>query len=443
MTVLAHIADRVIGVPLLITPQKAQVIAQVLSGRLPLGGDVGGGGGPDASRFVGDPFTRDFDGRPVGMKPYRVSNGVGILSVVGSLVNRGAWIGANSGLVSYEGIQFQLAAMRDDPEVESALIDLATPGGEAVGAFETAAAVRDLAKKKRTVAVVNGMAASAGYAIASAATEIITTATGVSGSIGVVLMHADFSRQLDREGITPTLIHAGAHKVDGNPFEPLSDEVQADLQEEVNAFYTSFLATVAAGRGSRLTVASARKTEARTFVGQKAVEMGLADRVGSFESALAELTKRTATGARPQSNKRGSRMDNENNGPKADATFTSADMDRARADARTEGHAAGVTEAMTRINAITSAEGIRGNGPRLAAALMLASEAPSMAADKVVAFVTSTVAADTKAGAGDKSLAARDGQPDSLAAAGNADSTTPAPRIDFVGNARARIAAKK
>ncbi|TIL81578.1 MAG: S49 family peptidase, partial [Mesorhizobium sp.] len=170
-------------------------------------------------------------------------------------------------------------------------LDMHSPGGEAVGAFETAALVRDLAARKRTVAVVNGMAASAMYAIGSGATEIVTTETGISGSIGVVLLHADFSRQLDREGITPTLIHAGAHKVDGNPFEPLSDAVREDLQAEVDAFYESFLVTVAKGRGNRLTAAAARKTEARTFIGQAAVDAGIADRVGSFELVLADLTR--------------------------------------------------------------------------------------------------------------------------------------------------------
>src|SRR5690606_28979829 len=147
---------------------------------------------------------------------------------------------------------------------------LHSPGGEAVGAFEMAARVRELRSKKRTVAVVNGMACSAAYALASGASEIVTTETGISGSIGVVLLHADVSRQLDREGITPTLIHAGSHKVDGNPFEPLTAEVRDDLQAEVNGFYDGFLTTVALGRGKRLTADAARATEARTKMGKDA-----------------------------------------------------------------------------------------------------------------------------------------------------------------------------
>ncbi len=217
MTSLIHIADRVLNRPLLVTRDKAQVVLSVLAGRI-------GVNSPEASRFEGSSVVEDENGARRSV-PYRVTReGVGIITVTGSLVNRGAWIGASSGLTSYEGIGHQLKTVAADPSVRSVILDLHSPGGEAVGAFEVASLVRELSARKRTVAVVNGMAASAAYAIASGASEIVTTETGVSGSIGVVLLHADFSRQLDREGITPTLIHAGAHKVDGNPFEPLTAE---------------------------------------------------------------------------------------------------------------------------------------------------------------------------------------------------------------------------
>lgn len=351
MSQLIHIADRVLNVPLLITRDKAQVIMSVLSGRI-------GVNAPEASRFEGDRVERDQNGRPVAVKPYSVSNGVAIVTITGSLVNRGAWVGASSGLTSYEGIGHQIKTAAADPAVHSVILDLHSPGGEAVGAFETAALVRNLSAAKRTVAVVNGMAASATYAIASGANEIVTTETGVSGSIGVVLLHADFSRQLDREGITPTLIHAGAHKVDGNSFEPLSAEVRDDLQAEVNAFYDAFLSTVAKGRGSRLTTAAARKTEARTFIGKQAVDVGVADRVGTFESVLAELTR---ANGRKSVQPKGTKMDNENQ-PAPAAGISQADHDRAVLAARAEGLKAGATAERDRFKAVTGSEHFTGRG---------------------------------------------------------------------------------
>ncbi|ORE89753.1 putative phage head-tail preconnector protein [Aurantimonas sp. 22II-16-19i] len=403
---LAQIADRVLNRPLLITPDKAQVILSVLAGRI-------GVDGPDASRFEGEPFARDADGRAVAVKPYRVAGGVAIISITGSLVNRGAWIGASSGLTSYEGVQHQLKTALADPDVHSVIVDLSTPGGEAIGAMETAAHVRTLAKAKRTVALVNGMACSAGYAIASGASEIVTTETGVSGSIGVVLLHADFSRNLDEEGITPTLIFAGAHKVDGNPFEPLSDSVRQDLQAEVNAFYDSFTSTVGKGRGQRLTASEARATEARTFIGAKAVAAGLADRVGLFEDVLSELSKRTPGGRSQNSPRRSPSMSENSGAPVAETPgISQAELERAKADAKAEGR----SEALATVASVLSAEGIAGQPSRMTAALECLAE--GMSAEKATAFATKHVAEATAARAmPEASLDRRSEKPDSLAAA--------------------------
>lgn len=389
MSILIHVADRVLNRPLLITRDKAQVILSVLSGRI-------GVNSPEASRFEGTPLVRDADGN-VRAKPFNVSDGVGIITVTGSLVNRGAWVGARSGLTSYEGFGFQVNSARKDPAVRSVILDLHTPGGEATGAFEAADLVRQLAAEKPTIAVVNGMAASAGYAIASAANEIVTTRTGVSGSIGVVMLHADYSKWLANEGIDPTFIFAGDHKVDGNPFEPLPDSVKADLQAEVTAFYEQFLETVALGRGSRMGVDQARATQARTYIGAEAVKVGLADRVGSFESVLAELQSKSPRAAVPgrTTSMKGKSMDTTTGAPAADAgTITQAEMDTAVAAAEQKGAAA----AQQRLASILSADGIKGDAARMTAALDLAVRASAMSADDVTAFVTSNVKAASSDG---------------------------------------------
>ena len=283
MTYLARIADLVLNQPLLLTPDKAEVIAAVLAGRIGLDA-------PSASRFEGSSVTVDENGR-ARQRPFNVTDGgVAVITITGSLVNRGAWVGANSGLTSYEGIQYQLKQADGAAEVRAIVLDIHSPGGEAIGAFETAAMVREIATRKPVVAVVNGMAASGGYAIASGASEVVTTSSGVSGSIGVISLHIDASGQLAQDGLKPTLIIAGSHKADGNPFGPLPDDVRASFQARVDGIYADFLATVAAGRGDRLTVEMARATEARIYIGQQAVDAGLADRIGTFESVVADLT---------------------------------------------------------------------------------------------------------------------------------------------------------
>ena len=248
-------------------------------------------GGPSASRFEGEMVKGDSEGFP-RVEPFMLTrDGTAIISVVGELVNRGAWVGSQSGMTSYEGVKFQLARAARSGKAKNIVLDIHSPGGEAVGAFEIADLVRQIGQDKPVFASVNGMAASAAYAIASGAKRVVTTRTGLSGSIGVVLLHMDVSGAAEQKGVKPTLIFAGEHKVDGNPFQPLSDEVRGDLQAEVNAFYQGFLDTVAAGRGRRLSKRAARETEARTYIGSNAVEVGLADAVGTFDDVVSEANQ--------------------------------------------------------------------------------------------------------------------------------------------------------
>lgn len=212
---LFHIADRVVNRPLMILPDKLALIASVLDGRI--GIDAAAleftetvdadltRPAPAGSRFV-EQQAVDPNNPRAGYKPYKTTaEGVAIIPVLGSLVNRGGWIGARSGMTSYEGLKYQIGAAARDEDVRSIILDMDTPGGEAVGAFEVAEVVKAATDHKQVVAVVNGMAASAGYAIASAASRIITTSSGISGSIGVVMIHADYSGKL-HQGIVPTLI---------------------------------------------------------------------------------------------------------------------------------------------------------------------------------------------------------------------------------------------
>jgi signal peptide peptidase SppA len=372
MTLLTRIAERVLNRPLLVHPDKLPIVLGVLQGRIPLG-DVSDLRrqaedniaampeaarvamlGPSASRFVGDSTERDANGRAISGLPYkRTSDGIAIVTVTGSLINRGAWVGSSSGETSYEGIKFQIGAAANDPKVRSILLDIESPGGEAVGAFEAADAVRVANKQKPVTAIVNGMAASAAYALASGAGSIVTTATGMAGSIGVVMLHADYSRFLDAEGVTPTLIFAGSHKVDGNPFEPLSDAVRSDLQAEVDNFYALFVKTVSAGRKG-LSAAAIRATEARTFLGKEAVDRGLADSVGTFESTLADISRGLArTMSIPA---KGAKMDATEGAPAANAGISLTDHTAALAKASSDAAVAASKAAQTRIESILSCE---------------------------------------------------------------------------------------
>lgn len=302
-----RIASQFFNRPLLLAPAAAEAIGSFLFSRIAAGSRSGASGDAGAAAHEAFPAQRredgaleihsvrasrfyadtplDDTGRPM---PFgRTADGRAIITIIGETVNRGAWIGASSGLVSDEAIKYQLARAVADPKTSEIILDIESPGGEAVGAMEAAAAVRAVRQSKPVTALVNGMAASAAYALASGAKRIVTLPSGIAGSIGVVMMHLDYSKFLREEGIKPSLIYAGAHKVEGNPFESLPDEVRAEYQKEVDGFYAQSVETVRAGR-ARLSAETVRATEARTFVGQEAINAGLADEIGPLEDVLGE-----------------------------------------------------------------------------------------------------------------------------------------------------------
>lgn len=339
MNILARIADRVIGRPLLLHPLKAELIAAIIGERIGVSNEMPENvprellamrdDKPAANRMIGEPV---ISGR--GWELYRRVGSVGVIPVVGSLTNRGVDIGESSGFTSYESIAVQLLAALADQKVGAIMFDIDSPGGEALGMFALAETIRAARNQKPITALVNDMAASAAYGIAASASEIVVSPTSIVGSIGVIMMHVDRSGEMEMKGRKATIIHAGAHKVDGHPFGPLSESVRTDMQREVDTFYARFVDVVASGR-SKLSSEAIRSTEARLFIGQEAVDNGLADRVGTFNETLSRLT----TSIRTRGKHGGSLMSNQNNEPIARAEYDAAIL-----AARAEGHEAGLAE---------------------------------------------------------------------------------------------------
>lgn len=271
MTLLPHLATRLFGVPLAIDRPKLDVILSVLGPRVGLA-DLAPPG--------------DYTPPPRG--PARGHTQIAVIPIHGTLVRRTVGLEAESGLASYTAIGDQLDAALADPGVAAILLDVDSPGGESGGAFDLADRIRAAAAVKPVWAVANDMAFSAAYALASAASRLFVSRTGGVGSIGVIAMHVDQSVKDQQDGIRYTAVFAGARKNDLNPHEPISDAAQAQLQAEVDRLYGLFVATVANNRGIAAEAVTA--TEAGLFFGQDAVAAGLADDVGTFDDALAQLT---------------------------------------------------------------------------------------------------------------------------------------------------------
>ncbi len=270
-----YLASRLFNTPLLIHPGKLHAIIAGLSDRF----GVLAPAAPQA-------YTTPTGTRERGS--YRLlDQGVAVLDVFGILAHRGGLQADSSYIQGYDSLARQLDGALNDPAVGAILLNLDSPGGEVAGAFQFADQVYAARGRKPMVAVAGDMAASAAYLIASAADSISVTPTGVVGSIGVVTSHVDMSRAVDQMGMKVTYIYAGAHKIDGNPLEPLPDAVAATIQADVDYYYGLFIEAVA--RNRRLQPAALRDTEARIYIGQNALAAGLADRVETPDQAIARL----------------------------------------------------------------------------------------------------------------------------------------------------------
>ena len=287
MSKFSHLSSLVFNKPLMVTQDYAETIAVVLSDRLNL----------------------DVEGLQIksDAKDQRVATtnkGVAVIPIVGSMSHRSTGIEAMSGMTSYTTLQKQFEAAFNDPKVGSILMDIDSPGGSVAGAFDFRDYLMSKKGTKPVYALARDAMCSAAYLIGSTADKVYATQTARVGSIGVVAMHTDASGKMEKEGLKPTFISAGKFKTAGNPYEKLEGDKLKYLQDSVDESYDMFINAVADARGIDKKVI--RDTEARVYGGKKAVEIGLADGIRTYESVIAEMSA-------PNFTTQGTRMENELN----------------------------------------------------------------------------------------------------------------------------------
>jgi signal peptide peptidase SppA len=269
-----------------ITPDKLSEIVSVL-----------------AFRASGQAFTPDEIQARIGSRQTPVTatgRDVAVIPIRGTIAHRMGGMAESSGGTSAEGIGRMLAQAAADPNVGTILYDVDSPGGTVTGVPELAAKMRALRGQKRQVALVNGMAGSAAYWLASQADEIVSIPSGMAGSVGVFTAHADMSAKLEKEGVKVTMISAGKHKVEGNPFEPLSDDTRGFIQARVDEAMGWFVADVAAGRGVSVATVREGYGEGRALTAQDALAAGMIDRIEPVDVALARIMGASPAGVRAE-----------------------------------------------------------------------------------------------------------------------------------------------
>lgn len=224
-----------------------------------------------------------------------VSYGVAaVIPIRGIIQQRMNLMSQFSGGTSIEKLTSSFRSALADPAVKVIVFDVDSPGGGVEGVPELADEIYKSRGQKKSIAVANSMAASAAYWLASQAGELVVIPSGQIGSIGVFVAHEDISKKLDAAGVTVSLISAGKFKVDGNPYEPLSDSAREDLQNKVDSFYGMFVKSVARARG--VSQASVREGfgQGRMVMANDAIAGKMADRVATMDETIARVSGGTS-----------------------------------------------------------------------------------------------------------------------------------------------------
>lgn len=319
---------------------------------------------------------------------------VGILEVSGPMFRRANIFTAISGGASYDSLALDFQKALDDPAIQSIVLNMDTPGGEVTGVDEFAKAIRAGRERKRIVAYVGGMGASAGYWLASQAHEIIAADTAMLGSIGVRATYQDTSKKDEAAGNVEFI----SSQSPGKRSDISSDEGKARVQRTIDALADVFLTTVAKGRGREKDDVIANFGGGDVLIGAAAVAAGMADRLGTFEGVLAELAGR---GPSSFSSVRNAKVTDIS---KADHDIIVA---KAVADATATATVAGATGERARIGAILALDDAKGR-ETTALHLALTTDLSAAAMPAVLAGIPAQAEAPAAAPAAPQGLRAKD-----------------------------------
>src|SRR6266850_4387345 len=199
------------------------------------------------------------------------------------------------GGTSTEQIESDFRAAMDSPDISSILMVVDSPGGSVSGAPELASTIREARGRKPIVALVDSLAASAALWIASAADKLYMRGpTAITGSVGVIGTHVDFSRREEANGVRVTEVVSAPRKNLTSPHAPLSDEGRNSLQAQVDSLHAMFVQDLA--RNRRVSVeTAARWGTGDLFFASDAIKLGIADGFNSQEKLLSELAVGTSS----------------------------------------------------------------------------------------------------------------------------------------------------
>lgn len=221
------------------------------------------------------------------------SGQVAVLNIFGTISHHVGAMSEASGGISSDVIGAAFDKAVSDPSVAAIVLNIDSPGGTVAGTPELAARIFASRGKKPIVAVANSLAASAAYWIGSAASKFVASPSSMVGSIGVLAVHTDDTKAMEKQGLKETVISAGKYKTEG--YGPLSDEAKAEMQRRVDGVYSDFIDAVAKHRNAPAARVLSDYGQGRVLNAKDALAAGMADQIATLEQVLSEFGVGIAT----------------------------------------------------------------------------------------------------------------------------------------------------
>ncbi len=186
-----------------------------------------------------------------------------------------------------------LDAAFEDSNTKGVILRINSPGGSPVQAGQIYDEIKRLRTKYPNIplyAVVDDICASGAYYVAAAADKIYVDKASLVGSIGVLMDGFGFTGTMQKLGVERRLLTAGENKGFLDPFSPENPQQVAYAKTMLEEIHQQFIKAVRDGRGSRLKE-TPDMFSGLVWTGQKSIELGLADALGSTDYVARDVIK--------------------------------------------------------------------------------------------------------------------------------------------------------
>lgn len=250
---------------------------------------------------MGDPEALQARmGRPLdNARRVSMRDGVAVIPITGPIFRYANMFSEISGATSTQVLATDIQAALENKFVRGIVLDINSPGGEATGINELGNLIRAARGVKPIKAYAGGLMASAAYWLGSAADEIIVDETAMLGSIGVLMSYLDTSERDAKAGVRRVEIVSSVSP--DKRVDPSTEDGRAKVQHVVDGLAELFVGAVASNRSVSTEKVLSDFGRGGVLIGRAAVKAGMADRIGSLETVIAELagsasnTKRNTT----------------------------------------------------------------------------------------------------------------------------------------------------